>query len=260
MGFVTGGAGTSGSQALLVQALGPLLSTYGLSGVMPDPQLKVFTSAGSVAASNAGWASTTANQTAVIAADASTYASALSNPSSKDSATVATLPTSPGYTVQVSSVSGAAGTTLAALYDDTPSGAYTSTTPRLINLSCMQTVSAGGFLTAGFTVGGSTSKTVLIRATGPALSVAPFNLAGTMPDPTLTAYNSAQTVIASNAGWGGDPNITAAGSAVYAFALGNAKSLDSAVLITLPPGAYTVQAKSASGTAGVTLIEVYEVP
>ena len=30
--------------------------------------------------------------------------------------------------------------------------------------------------------------------------------------------------------------------------------------LTLQPGAYTQQPASASGTAGVTLIEVYEVP
>jgi len=35
---------------------------------------------------------------------------------------------------------------------------------------------------------------------------------------------------------------------------------DEVVVFTLQPGAYTVQASSASGIAGVTLIEVYEVP
>jgi hypothetical protein len=121
----------------------------------------------------------------------------------------------------------------------------------------VQQVVASGILTAGFTVGGATSKTVLIRATGPAL--ASLGVTGTMPDPTLSVF-SGQTMLAYNAGWGGSSQIAAAAASVYAFALTNPASLDSAVLITLPPGAYTVQGKSASGTAGITLIEVYEIP
>jgi hypothetical protein len=80
-----------------------------------------------------------------------------------------------------------------------------------------------------------------------------------MPDPELTVF-SGQTPVAANAGWGGDPQISAAGNAVFAFPLTNPASRDSAVLLTLAPGAYTVQVGSASGTAGIALIEVYEVP
>lgn len=39
MGFVTGGAGTTGSQTLLIRASGPALTAYGVTGAMPDPQL-----------------------------------------------------------------------------------------------------------------------------------------------------------------------------------------------------------------------------
>jgi hypothetical protein len=37
-------------------------------------------------------------------------------------------------------------------------------------------------------------------------------------------------------------------------------SADSALLVTLPPGAYTAQVSGASGDTGVALVEVYEVP
>jgi hypothetical protein len=128
-----------------------------------------------------------------------------------------------------------------------------------VNLSCLEQVSSGGILSAGFVVGGSTAVQVLIRASGPTLAAAPFNLLGTIPDPKLTLF-SGSTVLATNTGWGGSTSITAANKATGAFQFVNSASKDSAVVFTLQPGAYTVQASSASGIAGVTLIEVYEVP
>jgi hypothetical protein len=116
-------------------------------------------------------------------------------------------------------------------------------------------------MTAGFVIGGTTAKTVLIRATGPALAL--FGVEGTMPDPQLalhTSVNNQDTVLASNTGWGGDPQIAAVSASVGAFPLTNPASADSVVLTTLAPGSYTAVASSVSGAAGVALIEVYEVP
>jgi hypothetical protein len=110
-------------------------------------------------------------------------------------------------------------------------------------------------------IGGSTSLTVLIRASGPAIAVAPFNVGGTLPDPELTLQNpSTQAVIAANDGWGGNPEISSTAVAVHAFAWNDPTSHDSALLITLPPGAYTAAATGASGDTGVAIVEVYEVP
>jgi hypothetical protein len=198
----------------------------------------------------------------VTAAETNTYAYPLAA-GSLDSAMVSTL--APAlYSVQVTGNPNgtATGLALAEVYDDTPTGTYTVTTPRLINLSCLAQVNAGNAsnLTAGFVIGGTTAKTVLIRAWGPALTPAPFSISGAMPDPELQVYNSSSGLLASNAGWGGNAQIVAAGSLVYDYAWSNANSADSAVLITLPPGNYTAQASSFSGTAGTTLVEVFEVP
>ena len=38
----------------------------------------------------------------------------------------------------------------------------------------------------------------------------------------------------------------------------DAASLDAALLITLPPGAYTAIVTSADGTTGIALVEVYD--
>ena len=72
VGFNSGGVGTSGSQTLLIRASGPALTAYGVSGVLPDPVLALYNTAGAVVISNSGWASTPGNEAAVLAADSAT--------------------------------------------------------------------------------------------------------------------------------------------------------------------------------------------
>ena len=260
LGFVIGGAGTSGPENLLIRATGPTFAQFLPPGIpaMPDPELAVFNPSQAVIASNAGWGQPLSNQQAVTAADALTGAFALPDPTSKDSATVVALtPNSYGYTVQIGSVSGTAGSVLAELYDATAN--YTTAVPHLINLSCKFQVAANGTLTAGLWISGTTSKTMLIRVSGPNLATLVPPGTVLMPDPQMKVFNATEQ-IASNAGWGGNPQIAAAAASVYAFAFTNPASTDSAVLVTLPPGGYTVQASSMSGTTGTALVEVYEVP
>ena len=253
IGFVSGGAATLGSEQLLIRATGPALGNFSVANVLADPMLTLYQGS-NVIASNDNWGSTAANIAAVNAADAATGAFTLPSITSLDAALVQTLP-SGGYTIQVAGKGAQVGNALAEVYDNTLS--YTASSPRLVNLSCMQQVAANSLLTAGFAISGTTSKTVLIRASGPTLAT--FGVQNVMPDPQINVFNSNTTVIASNAGWAGDTSITAAQTAVGAFAFTSTTSKDSAVLITLAPGSYSAQATSASGAAGTTLIEVYEV-
>jgi hypothetical protein len=253
IGFVSGGAATLGSEQLLIRATGPALGNFSVANVLADPMLTLYQGS-NVIASNDNWGSTAANIAAVNAADAATGAFTLPSITSLDAALVQTLP-SGGYTIQVAGKGAQVGNALAEVYDNTLS--YTASSPRLVNLSCMQQVAANSLLTAGFAISGTTSKTVLIRASGPTLTT--FGVQNVMPDPQINVFNSNTTVIASNAGWAGDTSITAAQTAVGAFAFTSTTSKDSAVLITLAPGSYSAQATSASGAAGTTLIEVYEV-
>jgi hypothetical protein len=77
----------------------------------------------------------------------------------------------------------------------------------------------------------------------------------------LQIYNtsSGTALLASNTGWGGDAQIATAAAWVGAFSWGVTATKDSAVLVTLPPGAYTANVSGASGDTGVALVEVYEV-
>jgi len=250
-GFAVGGAGTSGTDSLLVRASGPALIPFGVTGTLTDPALGYFSGSTEVA-SNDGWG----GDAAITNAAASVAAFTWGNASSHDSALIVN-PGVGAYTAQVSGESGDTGVALAEIYDLSAAGAYTATTPHLTNLSARVQVGTGGnILIAGFVIGGTTAKTVLIRASGPALL--PFGVTGTLADPQLQLL-SGTTTIASNTGWAASPDITTAASRVGAFSWGSSATADSAILITLPPGAYTAQVSGASGDTGVALVEVYDV-
>jgi hypothetical protein len=97
---------------------------------------------------------------------------------------------------------------------------------------------------------------VLVRAIGPTLAAAPFNVSGVVADPRLTLFNG-PTKIGENDNWGGTAALTTAFTQVGAFAL-PPNSQDAAMVVTLAPGNYSVQVTGAGG--GVALVEVYEVP
>jgi hypothetical protein len=125
------------------------------------------------------------------------------------------------------------------------------------NVSTRGYVSPTGTFIGGFVIEGSAPRTVLIRGDGPVLGT--FSVPSPLPDPVLTVFNGSGTAVATNAGWGTNSNpaaISAAALEVGAFALPSS-SADSALLLTLPPGAYTVQITSAKGNSGTALFEAY---
>jgi hypothetical protein len=260
LGFALGGAGTSGSDALLVRAIGPALGAVGVAGFLPDPTLTV-TAGSTVIAANDNWGSPASNQAPVTAADSAVGALPLTDPTSLDAAIVATVADNAVCAVQIGGNGAAVGTVLAEVDDTLPVSTYTLVSPRLVRLSSRAQVSANGAMTAGFTLGGTTAKTVLIRALGPTLTASGY--ANGMLDPQVslngTVAGSAVT-LAANVGWVGDPQIAAAGTGVGAAPLTSTSSHDAAVLMTLAPGAYTAVATSSSESAGLVQVEIYEIP
>jgi hypothetical protein len=252
-GFTSGGAGTLGREPVLVRGIGPALSGFGVSGALADPELTLFQGSSAMTA-NAGWN----GDTRIAQTDAAVGAFVLSDPSSTDSAILESGLVKGTYTAQVSGKSGDSGVGLVEVYDATASGAYRPTSPRLINLSARALVGSGSHaVIAGFVIGGSTAKTVLIRASGPALAA--LGLAGTLADPKLDLF-AGSVVIASNSGWAGNPQVASASAASGAFAWTDPMSADSAILVTLEPGAYTAEVSGLSGGSGVALVEIYDLP
>jgi hypothetical protein len=129
-------------------------------------------------------------------------------------------------------------------------------TSRLLNLSARGTAGQGeDAQIVGFVVSPGSDKQVLIRAVGP--SLANFGINNAVADPMLTVYDADGNMMGSNDNWVAADVADATGSA-GAFALGDG-SADSALLMTLPAGAYTARATTANGSSGVVLVEIYEI-
>jgi hypothetical protein len=147
----------------------------------------------------------------------------------------------------------AAGVVLAEVYDaDDDHSAV-----RLVNVSTLGYTGAGEqALTPGFVIRGSGTKRVLIRAIGPGL--ADLGVPDAVSDPQLALFRAGEAdVIASSDDWGGTVPLKAAFAAAGAFALAD-QSRDAAVLITLPPGAYTAAATGRDNATGMVLVEIYD--
>jgi kumamolisin len=129
----------------------------------------------------------------------------------------------------------------------------------LINISARSYVGTGSdIMIGGFYIVGSTSRTVLIQALGPAL--AGEGVSGVLQEPALTIHDSTGATIYSNTGWGSSQLLLNAAAAAYANPVLKPGSGDSEVLLTLPPGGYTAEVSGADGGTGVALVAIYQLP
>jgi sugar lactone lactonase YvrE len=248
-GFAIKGAGM---ETLLIRAVGPSLGEFNLTGLLAVPILKVFDSSGSVIASNAGWGNSLTSPQ-IVAAESSVGAFALGE-NTPDCALIIALPAGT-YTAQVSSGDGTTGVALAEVYE------MASTGTRLVNISTRALVGTGAnVLIPGFVISGSGTENVLLRADGP--SLAQFQVNGVLAQPVLRMADSALNIFDADTGWGTNLNaadIATAAETVGAFAL-PPDSADSASLVTLSPGTYTMEVSGVNDTTGVALAEIYELP
>jgi len=248
-GFVVGG---TTPKRVVLRAVGPTLSGFGVTGALANPRLQLFDATGKVIAENDDWSG--ADTTAAMAQVGAFGLTA----GAKDAALLVTL--APGaYTMQVAEVAGE-GVALAEIYDASlnPNADY----QRLVNISTRGEAGIGeNVLIGGFIITGNSPKKVLIRGIGPGL--APFGLTGTLADPRLRVYRGSE-LVGENDNWSAVPAdaIATAQAArdTGAFALANG-SKDAALILTLMPGAYTGQVSSADGgNTGTALVEIYELP
>ncbi|HEY0369798.1 MAG TPA: matrixin family metalloprotease [Chthoniobacterales bacterium] len=221
---------------LLLRAIGPSLTQYGVAGALQDPQIELHDGSGALITTNDDWQ--TGGQLSAI------LATGKAPTDQHESALIATL--APGnYTAIVRGANSTQGVALVEGYElDTPQ-------TLLSNISTRGVVGTGdGVMIAGFIVQGGSGKKVIVRAVGP--SLAPF-LNGWLANPTLTLYNSSGTALATNDDWrnGSQYNeIVGSGHAPTSDA-------ESAIVATLPPGSYTAIVSGANGGTGVGMVEVY---
>ena len=250
VGFVVSSY-TGASKQILIRGVGPSLSQFGLSGVLAQPVLSVFDSTGRLVASSSGWNGAPDITAAGVTAGAFPLAFG-----STDAALVLNL--APGaYTAQIAGAGSSAGVALAEVYETLPDAG------QLVNISERALVGTGAnILISGFVIAGSQPSKVLIRGVGPGLIQ--FGLSSALAQPILSVYDSRGALIGVNTGWSAGGSVDAiainnAASSVGAFLL-QPGSNDCAVLLSLPPGAYTAQVSGANGSAGLALVEVYQIP
>lgn len=186
----------------------------------------------------------------------------------KESATTATLTEPavnglPSTTVALTFAAAGSGTFSAAYGDGTSQqGTFTlapvSTSASLINASTRVALAANGTAITGFVIGGNSPHRVLIRAIGPGL--VEFGVKDALMAPTITVWKGSQS-IGANAGFDAgatpDASLPQDFSQVGAFPL-QPGSKDSAIVLSLAPGSYTAEIRSASATdSGEVLLEVY---
>lgn len=261
-GFVVAGGG---SKQLLVRAVGPTLGTFGVAGTLADPSLtlkRLNAASGTYAdiATNDNW-SANANAAAITTTSVSVGAFAL-GASSLDAALLTGL-SGGQYSAVTGAPNNATGVALVELYDADAAASDT----RLINLATRGFVGTGGdILISGFVVSAESPKTLLIRVVGPTLGN--FGVTDVLANPQMAIYGPApgtvtDQLLLTNDDWSANPvaaaSIVAISTQVGAFALPSG-SRDAAMVVTLPPGNYTVQASGVNSTTGVALIEVYIVP
>jgi arylsulfate sulfotransferase len=225
-------------KTIVLRALGPSLSGFGLSGVLSDPVLSVYNSSRTLIATNDNWQSDPNHF--VVESNGLTPANLA------ESATAQTL--APGaYTVMVRGKDPTSGIGLVELYDLSP-----LSNSKLGNMSTRGSVgTVDNVLISGFIVGDVDSATVVVRALGP--SLASYGVSGVLSDPTLTIYDSSGTAIATNDNW--QDNVNAIDIQKNGLAPPNPS--ESALVLRLPGGAYTAIVRGANGGTGIGLAEVY---
>jgi hypothetical protein len=153
---------------------------------------------------------------------------------------------SPGaYTAVLQSADNASGVALFELYD------LDSSNSHLANLSSRGRVSGGdNVMIGGFIVGGEEPARILIRALGPSLGKSAITNA--LPDPIAELYDVNGSLIFTNDNWRSDQE-----RQILDTSIPPADDRESAIVVTLYPGTYSVVVRGANNSSGVALVEVY---
>src|SRR4029434_634928 len=124
------------------------------------------------------------------------------------------------------------------------------------NISTRANVGTGdNALIGGFIITGADPIQVVLRAIGPSLLVS--GVIGVLADPTLELHDSTGAVIASNDNW--QDNTADDQRVLTDNTLAPTDALESPIVMTLDPGAYTVIVRGLADTTGVGLVEAYDI-
>jgi hypothetical protein len=204
-------------------------------GVLANPQLQLFSGVAQVGG-NDNW-SEAANQADLVA-------SGFAPSEAFESAILTTL--APGaYTAIVSGVGGSTGVGIVEVFE------VDEVASPLINIATRGRVLIGdNVMIAGLVIQGDGPQSVVVRARGPSLAAA--GVPGVLANPQLQLFSGA-TQIGFNDDWQDTD-----GAAILASGFAPSDPNESAILITLQPGAYSAIVTGVSGGTGVAIVEVFK--
>ena len=239
-GFIITGTGT---KHVLIRAIGPSLSQFGVPNPLADPVLELHGTGAFVTINNDNWRDDPAQRPLI-------EATGLQPTNDFESAIEARL--DPGqYTAVVSGKNNTTGVGLIEVYD-----LAAGDPSKLANISTRAFVSTGNdIVIAGFILGGNNiaSDRVIIRGIGP--SLASSGVTNPLANPTLELRDSNGSLIVTNNDW--QENSDQAAQLIIA-GLAPTNNLESGIAATLPPGLYTALLAGLNSGTGVGLVEVYD--
>ena len=156
------------------------------------------------------------------------------------------------YTAILTGKDQSSGLGLIEIYDRDPAA-----NSELANLSTRGLVgSENSVMIGGFVLGGNSPQPgntrVAIRGLGPSLSK--FGLSNLLADPTLELHDANGAILITNDDWTDD---TTSAGLLSANGLALSDPKEAAIFTTLPPGQFTAILSGKNGSAGLGLIEIY---
>ena len=238
-GFIVTG---SVPKHVLLRAIGPSLTQFGVPDALADPVLELHGPGTFTTITNDNWRDDPAQEALIIA-------SGIQPTDDLESAIDATL--APGnYTAIVRGNNNTSGVALVEVYDLSP-----AVPAKLANISTRAFVSTGdNVVIAGFILGhnGGMDR-IAVRGIGPSLTAA--GVPDALADPTLELRDSNGALLMANNDWQDNP---AQAAELAAAGLAPTNDLESGIAMTLPPGLYTALLAGLNNGVGVGLVEVYD--
>ena len=238
-GFIISG---SAPKRVIVRAIGPSLTRYGITDPLNDPVLELHGPTGFTTIVNNNWRDTQEDEI---------QATGIPPVNDLESAIVVTL--TPGaYTAIVRGNGGTSGVALVEVYD-----LNQSANSKLANLSTRAFVSIGdNIVIAGFLLSDDViTDRIIVRGIGPSLAPGIFPVSAVLADPNLELRDGNGTLLVSDNDWQDNPVqaaiITAAG-------LAPSNTHEAAIAATLPPGLYTALLFGTGNGTGIGVVEIYD--
>lgn len=238
-GFIITG---SAPKQVLLRAIGPSLTSSGLSDPLPDPVLELHGPDSFATVTNDNWRDDPVQEALI-------KATGIPPTNDLESAIHATL--APGaYTAVVTGKDNGEGVGLVEIYDLKPGAAS-----KLANISTRALVGLGdNIVIAGFMLGEhSGADRLAVRGLGPSLAGA--GLANPLGNPILELRNGNGTLLMSNNDW---QDNSAQAAALTAEELALTNQLEAGMVVALPPGLYTALLAGLNNGTGIALVEIYD--